>query len=569
MLQNQKVKNKILGLAFIMILILCMIGGAGYFFILQSKNTIDDLYNYNLMSTQYLNDAGNQMRTIEVDVSYILLQGKNSLDPKVLQEDILQKSAILKNDIDKLKQVDRSDKAQKILEKADADINDFIAKVKTIDQLKDTPEDKVKLFENLSAIRALTDDFSYLNPDNVMQGKTLFDANNTAYQTSIKIFFAILLLGIFISVILSVIISKNISKPLYTAVMHLNHVADKDFGNDIPNDLLYRKDEIGDMMQSLNNMKTTLRNILQNFQTESQKNAQMALEIKESIKNLNDNTQDISAVTEQMSASMQQTAASTTEIKNMSERLKTRMTDTAEEAEKSEKYAQEINERAGTLKESAEVSIKNSNEIYARTKMELENAIEDSKVVGQINTLTEDILSIASQTNLLALNAAIEAARAGQSGRGFAVVADEVRKLAGQSKDTADKIQNIAVQVNDSVANLSQSSFDILKFIDGAVNNDYKALNVTAEKYKKDAQYINNFSAQSNASAKQLIKEIESMSVSMEEIAKATQESATGNSSIAEKVTDAAQSCEDILGRVDQTHKGAKILLEEISEFKL
>ncbi|MEG0440668.1 MAG: methyl-accepting chemotaxis protein, partial [Solibacillus sp.] len=77
----------------------------------------------------------------------------------------------------------------------------------------------------------------------------------------------------------------------------------------------------------------------------------------------------------------------------------------------------------------------------------LEEAMENSKVVTQINVLSESIMQISSQTNLLALNAAIEAARAGEAGRGFAVVADEIRKLAEESKNTVIEIQGITEKV--------------------------------------------------------------------------------------------------------------------------
>ena len=63
--------------------------------------------------------------------------------------------------------------------------------------------------------------------------------------------------------------------------------------------------------------------------------------------------------------------------------------------------------------------------------MVLNQAIEESNSIDQIDALTGEILNIADQTNLLALNASIEAARAGEVGKGFAVVADEISKHAG------------------------------------------------------------------------------------------------------------------------------------------
>ena len=70
-----------------------------------------------------------------------------------------------------------------------------------------------------------------------------------------------------------------------------------------------------------------------------------------------------------------------------------------------------------------------------------------AKETLELQSMSEDVRSIAAQTNLLALNAAIEAARAGESGRGFAVVATEVRALSKRSADTGKRIGDRVFQI--------------------------------------------------------------------------------------------------------------------------
>lgn len=78
-----------------------------------------------------------------------------------------------------------------------------------------------------------------------------------------------------------------------------------------------------------------------------------------------------------------------------------------------------MKEHADSMEASARENMESTGAKVNEILTVLNQAIEDSKSVNQVNSLTDDILNIASQTNLLALNASIEAARAGKRAEDF------------------------------------------------------------------------------------------------------------------------------------------------------
>ena len=134
--------------------------------------------------------------------------------------------------------------------------------------------------------------------------------------------------------------------------------------------------------------------------------------------------------------------------------------------------SQNINNNSdGTLKLAKEMSevVEKNTEVFgyvidklkhnAQSNERILHSIEDLQLEAKrINEITNAVTEISDKTNILSLNASIEAARAGEHGKGFAVVADEVRNLAQQSAEQAKQIKVIIDSINVSIKEIAQDS---------------------------------------------------------------------------------------------------------------
>lgn len=134
--------------------------------------------------------------------------------------------------------------------------------------------------------------------------------------------------------------------------------------------------------------------------------------------------------------------------------------------------SQSINNNSdGTLELAKEMSyvVEKNTEVFgyvieklrhnAQSNERILHSIEDLQIEARrINEITNAVTEISAKTNILSLNASIEAARAGEHGRGFAIVADEVRNLAQQSAEQAKQIKVIIDSINISIKEIAEDS---------------------------------------------------------------------------------------------------------------
>ena len=563
-MKDYAVRTKVFALSVFLLAAMLIVAVVGIYSNDQAKQSLDEMYNRNLMSTQYLNDANNRLRKISVNVPYILQEGFTADNRKILVDDVLGNLDAIQNDMEELKKIDTSERAQETIAELEKNLNATKQKVGAINRMGTTPEDRVAIFDNLASLTVISSNMAVLTPDNVFQGKQIFEANNARYDRTVYSFAVIILIAVGFGILVSRRIADNISDPLAASIDHLSAVAAGDLSRSIPTELSERADEIGTVVKALGKMQSFMKQVHE----EAEQTDAMVAELEEMLHGLNNDTQDMSAVTEEMSAGMEETAASTSSVRHLSGELRDGIKGAADAAYASEQYTHEVAQRAADLRMSMEQSRLNTRQIYRGTKTSVAEAIESAKVVEQIDRLTLEISDIAEQTNLLALNASIEAARAGEAGHGFAVVAGEVGKLAAQSRGTAEKINELTGQVTGSVQALSNGTHKLLTFIDENIRSDYDLMDKTAVQYKEDAEYFRKNAAATTARSQHLLDSVSEMNAAMEGIRNATHEGAEGNTRIAEKVVSMAAEYEKILAKVRSFKEGTARLKNLVAAFK-
>ncbi len=328
-------------------------------------------------------------------------------------------------------------------------------------------------------------------------------------------------------------------------------------------------DELELISNNVNSLLEYIRTIMLNISGNSTNLQGASMEVFNNLKNAEMNITDVSATMEEMSAGMEETAASILEITSAINDVYDAIEEINGKAGESANSAYEAMEKANSVYNVSIQSQEQAKEMSSQLSATVEDKIEKSKAVNEIETLTNSILAIASQTNLLSLNASIEAARAGEAGRGFAVVADEIGKLAQESADSASRIRQVSGEVIQAVEELAAASQQMIAFIDETTMGGFQQLQETAYDYKENIHEMSVTMQDFTASCEELKSNMDSIKNNIEAANIAVDESAKGISNVSELSVSITSSVSDIQNQANGNMDIANQLNQEVNRFKL
>ena len=387
---------------------------------------------------------------------------------------------------------------------------------------------------------------------------------------ALKMSFSLIISGICMLVVVAVLVALiaiDITKSLRKIKEQFEVIAGGNFATKMRQPMLKRKDDFGQLANALETMRESVRSLLAQVKSEAANIDKVVETIDTNVYNLNAEIEDVSATTEELAASSEETAASAEQINGMTQQIEEAAREIAIRAQDGATESQDIHKRAVKTKDDTVENRQKVKQMMSDIRENLEQALEDAKVVDQIGVLADSILNITAQTNLLALNASIEAARAGEAGKGFAVVAEEIRVLAEQSKDAVANIQAVTENVNKAVGNLTSDSNRLLDFVDTDIVECLNGFEKMADDYNMDASNINDLVSDFSATSEELVASISNITQAIDGITSASNDSATGTTNIAQKTIVIVKGSEAVMNGAKTAEASAAELRKNVNNF--
>ncbi len=312
---------------------------------------------------------------------------------------------------------------------------------------------------------------------------------------------------------------------------------------------------------------TPIKATVDTLQESSQKLDEVTGEVLKRTRTSGESAGGLSTLAGSLSRAIQKVANNAAIINSSAADIKGDVRDMAEECSAIMDYSSAMKIRANEMEVAAQTNTEVIQKKAADILVVLEEAIENSKSVNQVNKLTKDIVEISSTTNLIALNASIEAVRAGEAGKGFAVVAAEIKSLASSCSETAGRIQEVNQVVTNAVHNLSKHSQDMADYLSETILTEFQEFVHSGRQYKEDADYVKEVIDAFNSRTDRLRNSMTEIADSIESITKAIDDGAAGINGVADSTKSLVGDMADITGRMDTNREIVEELKKQMEVF--
>ena len=291
-----------------------------------------------------------------------------------------------------------------------------------------------------------------------------------------------------VAALLVLILVRLIGKAIGDAKAVINELATGNLGAaKIPEKLLARGDEVGDIAREVNSLQTQMISVIGQVHEASKTLSEAGEELSNLAANTSGTADEIGHAVEDIStgavSQAEEIENASADIAQMGGIIK-KIVDGMVELDNTSGEMKEAGDQSTTIIKDLSASNDKTMDAIGRIATQV-NATNESanKISEAINLIT----SIAEETNLLSLNASIEAARAGEQGRGFAVVANQIQKLAEQSNESAMKVSEII----DNLLKDSEKTVAVMEEVEEIIGEQARNLDRTRAEFSNVQSGIN------------------------------------------------------------------------------